>query len=91
MSMTFVKTNKTMKANQIIKSLQNKAKKINKTIASMQKDMEKIFQIENPTKEQMKEAVLLFGGIGHNKKILKEINTTIAGLNNLIGYNIDSM
>lgn len=80
-----------MKANHIIKSLQNKQKKVNKTIASMQRDMEQIFNVENPTKEQMKEACLLFGGISHNKKILKEIDTTIASLNKLIGFNIDNL
>ena len=80
-----------MKTNFIIKSLQNKAKKINKKITASQKDMEQIFKIENPSKEQMKEAVLLFGGIAHYKKILKEIETTINGLNRLSNLNIDEL
>lgn len=80
-----------MKTNFIIKSLQNKAKKINKKIAASQKDMEQIFKIENPSKEQMKEAVLLFGGIAHYKKILKEIETTINGLVKLSKMDIDSL
>lgn len=80
-----------MKTELIIKSLARKQKQLNRSMLQMQKDMDKIFKIEDPTKEQMKEAVLLFGSIGRYKRMTKEIDTIISGLTTLVNFNIDNL
>lgn len=80
-----------MKTEFIIKSLQAKQNKINRKIALAEKDIEKIVKVEEPTKEQMKEAVLLFGGIGRYKKVYNEIQAVIDSIVNLDKYDINNL
>jgi hypothetical protein len=80
-----------MKTEAIIKSLKATQKRLNRSAIQMQKDMDKIFQVENPTKEQMKEALLLFGGVSRFKKVCNEIDNTVASLEKLLNYSVENI
>lgn len=80
-----------MKTEAIIKSLKATQKKLNRSAAQMQKDMDAIFKIENPTKEQMKEALLLFGGFSRYNKVCAEIDNTVASLEKLLNYSVENI
>ena len=69
-----------MKTKSMIKTYQSKMKKAQRIMITIQRDMDAIFKVENPTKEQMKEALLLFSSLNIYKKIYSELDSIVGSL-----------
>lgn len=80
-----------MKTQAQIKMYRSKMKKIQKRMIQYEKEISTICNIENPTKEQMKEAVLLFTGLGNLKKIYHELDSIVGSLIMLSQYNVEDL
>lgn len=80
-----------MKTKGMMRSINAKKNKVNRIMKNIQKDMDAIFKIENPTKEQMKEAVLLFGSMARYKKIYNELDSIYGSLLMLNTYNVEDL
>lgn len=80
-----------MKTKGMMRAMNAKKNKVNRIMKNIQKDMDAIFKIENPTKEQMKEAVLLFGEMARYKKIYNELDSIYGSLLMLNTYNVDDL
>lgn len=80
-----------MKTKGMMRSINAKKNKVNRIMKNIQKDMDAIFKIENPTKEQMKEAVLLFGAMARYKKIYNELDSIYGSLLMLNTYNVEDL
>lgn len=80
-----------MKTQGQIRSYRSKMKKVQKRMAQYEKDIAAICNLENPTKEQMKETVLLFTGYQNLKRIYHELDSIVGSLIMLAKYNVEDL
>lgn len=80
-----------MKIKSQIRSYGSKMKKVQKRMAAIEKDITALTSVENPTKEQMKETVLLFTGYQNLKRIYSELSSIHGSLLMLATYNVEDL
>lgn len=80
-----------MKTQGQIRAYRAKMKKVQKRMAQVEKEISAICNLENPTKEQMKETVLLFTGYQNLKKIYHELDSIVGSLLMLAKYNVEDL
>lgn len=80
-----------MKTQGQIRSYRAKMKKVQKRMAQLEKEIAAICNLENPTKEQMKETVLLFTGYQNLKRIYHELDSIVGSLIMLAKYNVEDL
>ena len=66
-------------------------KKIQKRIKAVEKEISALTALENPTKEQMKETLLLFTGYQNLKKIYTELSSIHSSLLMLATYHVEDL
>lgn len=80
-----------MKTQGAIRSYRAKMKKVQKRMLQYEKEIAAICNLENPTKEQMKETVLLFTGYQNLKRIYHELDSIVGSLIMLAKYNVEDL
>lgn len=80
-----------MKTQTQIKMYRSKLKKVQKRMLQVEKEISAICNLENPTKEQMKETVLLFTGYQNLKRIYHEFDSIVGSLIMLSNYNVEDL
>lgn len=80
-----------MKTQGAIRSYRAKMKKVQKRMLHYEKEIAAICNLENPTKEQMKETVLLFTGYQNLKRIYHELDSIVGSLIMLAKYNVEDL
>lgn len=80
-----------MKTQGQIRSYRAKMKKVQKRMAQVEKEINVICNLENPTKEQMKETVLLFTSYQNLKRIYHELDSIVGSLIMLAKYNVEDL
>ena len=80
-----------MKTQGQIRTYRAKMKKVQRRMVQLEKEITAITNLENPTKEQMRETVLLFTAYSNLKKIYSELDSIVGSLLMLATYNVEDL